>query len=80
MVKVIQIRDVPDDVHAALAESAQAEGLSLTRYLLRELEHLAQLPQITRDNRAAIRRTQERVQGPADRTTILSLLDEGRGE
>lgn len=80
MSKVMQIRDVPDDVHAALAEFARAEGLSLTKYLLRELEHLARLPQIARDNKTAIRRTQELVQEPADRNTILSVLDEGRGE
>lgn len=80
MSKVIQIRDVPDDVHNALTESARAEGLSLTKYMLRELEHLARLPQIARDNSATIRRTQEKVQGPADRNTILSVLDEGRGE
>ncbi|HLR96511.1 MAG TPA: hypothetical protein VK053_18445 [Jiangellaceae bacterium] len=80
MAKVMQIRDVPDDVHDALVESARAEGLSLTKYMLRELEHLARLPQIARANSAAIRRTQEKVQGPADRNTILSVLDEGRGE
>lgn len=80
MPKVMQIRDVPDDVHDALVESARAEGLSLTRYMLRELEHLARLPQVVRDNTAAIRRTQEKVQGRADRTAILSVLHEGRGE
>lgn len=35
--------------------------------------------QIARDNRAVIRRTQEKVQGAAYRNTILSVLDEGRG-
>lgn len=80
MSKVMQVRDVPDDVHDALVESARAEGLSLTRYMLRELEHLARLPQVARDNTAAIRRTQEKVQGRADRQTILSVLHEGRGE
>ncbi len=38
MVKVIQIRDVPDEVHAELARRAQAAGLSLSRFALRELE------------------------------------------
>lgn len=80
MSKVVQIRDVPDDVHDALVESARAEGLSLTRYMLRELEHLARVPQVARENAAAIRRTQEKVQGRADRKAILSVLDEGRGE
>lgn len=38
MAKVIQIRDVPDDVHAALTEQAEAAGMSLSRFALRELE------------------------------------------
>lgn len=38
MAKVIQIRDVPDDVHAELARRAAAAGLSLSRFALRELE------------------------------------------
>ena len=77
---MIQVRDVPDDVHDALVESARAQGLSLTRYMLRELEHLARLPQVARENAASIRRTQEKVQGPADRQAILSVLHQGRGE
>lgn len=80
MCKVIQIRGVPDDVHEALAKSARAEGLSLTKYLLRELEHLSRLPQVARDNTAAIRRTQEKVRGRADHNEILSVLHEGHGE
>lgn len=80
MPKVVQIRDVPDDVHDALAGAARAAGLSLTRYVLRELEHLARVPQVARENTAAIRRTQEKVQGRADRKAILSVLHEGRGE
>lgn len=78
MSKVLHIRNVPDDVHDALAEAAQAQGLSLTRYMLRELEHLAKRAQIVQDNARVIRRTQSEVEGRADRDTILSVLDEGR--
>lgn len=80
MSKVMHIRDVPDDVHDTLVEAAEAQGLSLTKYVRRELEHLAQRAQIVRDNAASIRRTQARVQGRSDRDTILSVLHEGRGE
>ncbi|GAA2033928.1 hypothetical protein GCM10009720_13100 [Yaniella flava] len=80
MPKVIQIRGVPDDVHDALAESARAKGLSLTQYMLGQLEHLARLPQIARDNRATIRSIQKKVPDPVDRNTILSVLHEGRDE
>ncbi len=80
MSRVIQIRDVPDEVHDALVEAAESEGLSLTRYMLRELEHLSKRAQIVRDNTSVIRRTQGRVRGTADRGTVLSVLHEGRGD
>jgi hypothetical protein len=79
VVKVMHIRDVPDDVHGALVEAAKAQGLSLTRYMLRELELLARRPQIVRDNATVVRRTQAKVGGHADRDTILAVLHEGRG-
>jgi uncharacterized protein (DUF1778 family) len=78
--RVIQIRDVPEDVHDALAEAAQAQGLSLTRYMLRELEHLAHRAQTVHHNAAVIRQTQAKVQGNVDRNTILAALHEGRGD
>lgn len=80
MSKVIQIRDVPDEVHDALAEAAEAQGLSLTRYMQRELEHLAKRAQLVQDNAAVIRRTQRKVQGQPDRDTVLAVLHEGRGD
>lgn len=80
MSKVMHIRDVPDDVHDALAEAAQARGLSLTRYMLGELEQLAKRAQFVHDNAEVARRTQARVQGRPARDTILSVLHEGRGE
>ena len=79
MSRVIQIRDVPDDVHDALADAAEAQGLSLTRYMLRELEHLAKRAQAVRANAAVIRETQAKVRGHVDRDTILTALHEGRG-
>ena len=80
MSRVIHIRDVPDEVHAALAMAAEAEGLSLTRYMLRELEHLSKRAQVVRDNASVIRLTQGRVRGTAARGTILSVLHERRGD
>ncbi len=78
--KVMQIRDVPEDVHDALVDAAKAQGMSLTRYVLRELEHVARRAQMVRDNAAVIRRTQEAVGGRSDRETILAVLHEGRGD
>jgi len=80
MPRVIQIRDVPDEVHDALVGAAEAQGLSLTKYMLRELEHLAERSQIVQHNASVIRETQHRVRGHADRATILSALHAGRGD
>jgi plasmid stability protein len=41
MSKMIQIRNVPDDVHRTLKVRAAAEGLSLSDYVKRDLEELA---------------------------------------
>lgn len=78
--RVIQIRDVPDDVHEALVNAAEAHGLSLTRYMLRELEHLARRSEVVHANAAVIRQTQAAVRGHVDRATILAALHEGRGD
>jgi antitoxin FitA len=42
--KMIQIRHVPEDVHARLKARAAAAGMSLSDYLLRELTWMAGLP------------------------------------
>ena len=78
--RVIQIRDVPDEVHDALSDAAKAEGLSLTRDLLRKMEQLAKRAQGVLNNTAVIRETQAIVRGRAGRDLILKALREGRGE
>jgi hypothetical protein len=80
MPRVIQIRDVPDEVHEALASAADEQGLSLTRYVLRELEQLARRAHAVKNNAAVIRETQAKVKGTVDRTTILAALHEGRDD
>ena len=44
MAKTIQIRDVPDAVHAELRARAAAAGLSLSDYMLREATRIAGRP------------------------------------
>jgi len=41
MSKMIQIRNVPDDLHRKMKARAAMEGMTLSDYLLRELRHLA---------------------------------------
>jgi plasmid stability protein len=42
--KMIQIRNVPDDVHKVLKVRAAEAGMSLSDYLLREIERSARRP------------------------------------
>ncbi len=63
-----------------MAKAAAAEGLSLTRYMQRELAHLARRAEVVQHNAAVIRRTQRRVQGRAGRDTVLAVLHEGRAD
>lgn len=76
----MQIRNVPDHVHDALRQAAEARGLSLTRYVLAELEQLARRAHVVRDNAAAVRAAQARVGTEVDRATILIAVREGRDE
>lgn len=46
MAKMIQIRNVPDDVHRKLKVRAAQQGMSLSDYLKQELLHIAQLPTV----------------------------------
>jgi antitoxin FitA len=44
MPKMIQIRNVPDEVHRALKVRAAREGMSLSDYLLREMTKVVERP------------------------------------
>jgi len=44
MAKMIQVRNVPDSIHATLKSRAAMEGTSLSEYLLAELRRIAEMP------------------------------------
>jgi len=44
MAKMVQIRNVPDEIHRLLKAKAALEGLSLSEFLLREARRLAECP------------------------------------
>jgi len=46
MSKMIQIRDVPDQVHSTLKARAACQGVSLSDFIKRELEHTVERPTI----------------------------------
>jgi len=41
---MIQVRNVPDPLHRKLKSRAALEGISLSEYLLKELERVAERP------------------------------------
>ena len=46
MTKMIQIRNVPDDLHRKLKVRAAQEGMTLSDYLLSEIESVAKKPTV----------------------------------
>jgi plasmid stability protein len=46
MSKMIQLRNVPDDLHRKLKSRAAMAGLSLSDYLLREVQRVAERPTV----------------------------------
>lgn len=64
MPKMIQIRNVPDDLHRRLKIRAAEQGLSLSDYLRIELSRIAEQP--TLEEMLARLRTHETVDLPPD--------------
>lgn len=73
MSRTIQIRNVPDDVHRELRTRAAEAGLSLSAYLLREVEQIAARPPIAEVLRRAASRG-----GGVSREAIIEAVREAR--
>ena len=72
---MIQVRDVPDEVHSILKSRAAREGMSLSDLIKRELEHIAERPTM----REWLDRTRQAKPISANRTAaqvIRELRDE----
>jgi len=75
MTKTIQIRDVPDDVHATLRARAAEAGESLSDYVRHEMERLARRPAIADVLLRADRRSRP---AELDAESILDAVREAR--
>jgi hypothetical protein len=73
---LVQIRDVPDDVHAELVQQAEHAGMSLNRYLLQELGLIARRGR----NAEILRRAQARPGPKLSRESIVAEIRAMRGE
>ncbi len=75
MPKAIQIRDVPDDVHAILRVRAAKAGMSMSEYLRSELIRMAEKP--TMEELDA--RIRSRPRAGASLQTAVDIIREHRG-
>lgn len=73
MARTIQVRNLPDDVHAELRRRAAAAGTSLSDYLAEELVRIAHRSR----NAEVLLRSAQRAWA-VDRTEIETAIDEGR--
>ncbi len=75
MPKTVQIRDIDDDVYAALARRAADAGLTVPELLRREVGRLASRPSVDE----WLERTRRRP-STISRGEVVEALDEIRGE
>jgi hypothetical protein len=76
MASTLQIRNVPDELHAAIAERARARGLTISQYLLRRLSEIEGKPEIGQVLDAHWARSRRRKR--ADPGVAATLIDEDR--
>lgn len=77
MSKMIQIRNVPDDIHKKLKIRAAKEGLSLSDLLLREATRLTETPAI--DEFTERLRQQPPWPDAITAETVVEIIREARG-
>lgn len=46
MAETLQIRNVPEELHATIAERARSQGLTISQYLLRRIAQIEGKPEI----------------------------------
>src|SRR4029077_18898115 len=76
MSKMIQIRNVPDEMHKMLKMQAAAAGMSLSDYIKRELGHVTEKPTM----REVDARVQARGRSRVKTENVVQVLRESRGE
>ena len=73
---MIQIRNVPDDVHKVMKVRAAEAGMSLSDYLLREIERTARRPTLE-EVPARIKRDGSVQPSEDSATAVRSIRDAG---
>jgi antitoxin FitA len=76
MSKMIQVRNVPDELHRALKTRAAAEGMTLSDYIKRELGDIAGKSKL----REIAERSRRRGPSGLSTKTIVEVIRESRGD
>jgi antitoxin FitA len=76
MSKLVQVRDVPDDVHAVLKSRAALAGVSMSEYLRGMLERVASRPTPAELSARIAARGRPILSEPVE-VTVRRLRDEG---
>lgn len=75
MSKMIQIRDVPDEIHRTLKARAAASGMSLSDYIKRDLERAAARPSIEEIDERIASRGRSRLRTESVRADLREVRD-----
>jgi antitoxin FitA len=73
---MVQVRDVPDEIHAELVAQAERAGMSLNRFLLNELRQIARRSR----NAEVFRRARARPGPRLSRESIVAEIRAMRGD
>jgi len=73
---MVQIRNVPDELHRRLKARAALAGMSISEYLLREMERSLERP--TREELLERLRSRQRVEPAESVAEVVAMEREGR--
>jgi hypothetical protein len=78
MGKVVHVRDVPDEVHDKLAGLAEDQGLSLSAFMRREMEHMAHRSEAAQRNTEVLRAARKKIRSRVPTEKIVAAVHDGR--
>jgi len=78
MGKVVHVRDVPDEVHDKLTVLAENQGLSLSAFMRREMEHSACRAEAAHRNTEVMKAARKRIRSRVPTEEIVAAVHDGR--
>ena len=76
--KVVHVRDVPDEVHDKLTDLAEDQGLSLSAFMRREMEHMARRAEAAHRNTEVVKAARNKIRSRVPTEEIVAAVHEGR--